>query len=289
MLSPGQLIILVSPRGKRYMRLLDFEDDMHTSDGVVSMTRVAEIGFGGTVESHIGTPYRILKPTLYDLVKGVKRQTQIIYPKEVGYILLKLGVGPGAKVVEAGSGSGSLTMALAWSVGDEGKVYSFERREEFSKLARKNLARAGLDHRVEFTHRDIAEGFGVEDLDLEGGADCLFLDVRTPWEYLDQVEAAICKGAPVGFLLPTTNQISDLLAALEIAPFTDVEVLEIMLRRYKPVADRLRPADRMVAHTGFLVFARQQDPEADPEEDQDSGEAETAIGEASADTTGDLD
>jgi tRNA (adenine57-N1/adenine58-N1)-methyltransferase len=253
MLSPGKLIILVSPKGKRYMRLLDPAEEMHTSDGVVSMAKVAEAGFGGSVETHMGKPYRILKPTLYDLVKGVKRQTQIIYPKEIGYILLKLGVGPGVRVVEAGGGSGSLTMALAWSVGEEGRVYSFERREEFSRLAAKNVARAGLDHRVEFATRDISEGFEVRD------ADCLFLDVRTPWDYLDQAAAAVIGGAPVGFLLPTTNQVQELLAALESAPFGDVEVLEIMLRKYKPVADRLRPDDRMVAHTGFLVFARQQE------------------------------
>jgi tRNA (adenine57-N1/adenine58-N1)-methyltransferase len=262
------------------MRLLDPTEEMHTSDGVVSMAKVAETGFGGTVMSHMDKPYRVVKPTLYDLVKGVKRQTQIIYPKEVGYILLKLGVGPGAKVIEAGSGSGSLTMALAWSVGEEGKVYSFERREEFSKLARKNVARAGLDHRVEFIHRDIEEGFGVDDLGLKNGADCLFLDVRTPWEYLDQVAAAVSKGAPVGFLLPTANQISDLLAGLENAAFGDIEVLEIFLRKYKPVADRLRPADRMVAHTGFLVFARQQD---EPVREEASEEAESASDEASGD------
>jgi len=261
MISPGKLIILVSPRGKRYMRLFDLEDDLHTSDGVVSMSQVAEAAFGGTVKSHMGKPYRVVRPTLYDLVKGVKRQTQIIYPKEIGYILVKLGVGPGARVIEAGSGSGSLTTALAWAVGDEGKVYTFERREEFSKLARKNLARAGLDHRVEFTHRDIADGFGVD------SADCLFLDVRTPWDYLEQAAAAVAPGAPLGFLLPTTNQVQDLLAAMEGGPFEDIEVLEIMLRKYKPVADRLRPSDRMVAHTGFLVFARQNERLGGAEED----------------------
>ena len=88
------------------------------------------------------------------------------------------------------------------------------------------------------------------------GADALFLDVRTPWDHLEAAAAVVAPGAPVGFLLPTTNQISELLAALEPSPFEDVEVLEILVRRYKPVPERLRPEDRMVAHTGFLVFAR---------------------------------
>lgn len=282
MLSPGQLIILVSPKGKRYMRLFEPDGELHTQDGVISMAEAARVGFGGVVESHLGQPYSIIKPTLHDLIKGVKRQTQIIYPKDIGYILLKLGVGPGARVVEAGSGSGSLALALAWCVGEEGRVYTFDRREEFSKLAKKNLARVGLDHRVEFTTRDIAEGFGIT------GADCLFLDVRTPWEYLEQVAEAVVPGAPVGFILPTTNQVQDLLAGLESAPFGDIEVLELLLRRYKPVAERLRPDDRMVAHTGFLVFARRRDEcrMPDPGEGDQSAAGEDEPLEAGTDPAG---
>jgi tRNA (adenine57-N1/adenine58-N1)-methyltransferase len=254
MIAPGQLIILVSPKGKRFLRIYGKDEELHTGDGVLKLEDAAAAGYGGVAHSHLGAAFRVVRPTLHDLVKGVKRQTQILYPKEIGYVLVRLGVGPGTRVVEAGSGSGSLTMALAYMVGEEGGVYSCERREEFHKLAKRNVAKAGLDHRVEFMHRDVAtEGFGVTD------ADCLFLDVREPWTCLEAAAEALAPGAPLGFLLPTTNQVQDLLAALEQAPFADVEVLEIMLRRYKPVAERLRPADRMVAHTGFLVFARQQD------------------------------
>lgn len=110
---------------------------------------------------------------------------------------------------------------------------------------------------VELHNRDVAEGFAVT------GADALFLDVRTPWEYLDHALAAVRPGASFGFLLPTVDQVSKLLLGLERGPFADVEVCEILIRRWKPVADRLRPEDRMTAHTGFLVFARQQDRSAD--------------------------
>jgi tRNA (adenine57-N1/adenine58-N1)-methyltransferase len=166
---------------------------------------------------------------------------------------MRLNVGPGSVVVEAGSGSGGLTTALAWFVGPTGKVYTHERREEFRKLNQKNLARVGLDDgRVEHLDRDIGDGFGSP----PGAADALFLDVRTPWEYLRYVPEAVKPGAPIGFLLPTVGQVSDLLATLEQGPFAELEVMELMLRRWKPVAERLRPDDRMVAHTGFLVFAR---------------------------------
>ena len=260
---PGELALLVSPKAKRYLHRVAQEGSIHTHDGVIPMAEVAAVTFGGIVCTHLGRPYRVLKPTLYDLVKGVKRQTQIIYPKEIGYIIMRLGIGPGMRVIEAGSGSGSLTVALSWYLGESGRLYTYEKRPEFAALCRRNLEWAGVGDNVEQQCRDIAEGFDQTDVDA------LFLDVRTPWDYLEQAAAAMAPGAPAGFLLPTTNQVSDLLAALEHAPFAGVEVVEILLRRWKPVAERLRPDDRMVAHTGFLVFVRRQDPDVETPGDEE--------------------
>jgi tRNA (adenine57-N1/adenine58-N1)-methyltransferase len=260
MIKTGELVLLISPEGKRYLRTLEPGHTFHTQEGLLKMDDAASAGFGAVVRTHKGAPYRVLRPTLHDCIKGVRRSTTIMYPKEIGYVLLKLGAGPGRRIIEAGSGSGGLTTALAWMAGESGHVYSCERREEFSKLARENVERAGLSGRVSFFHRDIAEGFPEE----ARGADALFLDVRTPWDYLEQAADIVCPGAPIGFLLPTVNQIIDLLHDLEGSPFEDVEVLEIMLRRFKPVPERLRPEDRMVAHTGFLVFARHKGLEVEP-------------------------
>jgi tRNA (adenine57-N1/adenine58-N1)-methyltransferase len=250
MINPGQLVMLVSPKGKRYFKVLDPQETLNTNDGQLQMQKVMENGFGSSVDTHLGKTYTVLKPTLYDLIKSVKRRTQIIYPKDIGYIIIKLGIGPGSRVIESGSGSGALTTALAWFVGEHGRVYSFERREEFATLCRDNLHRNGLGSRVEIINRDIDLGFD------ETEADALFLDVRTPWDYLEHIPAALLPGAPVGFLLPTVNQVCTLLTALEQGPYSSVEVLEILVRRYKPVPERLRPDDRMVAHTGYLIFAR---------------------------------
>ncbi len=252
MLKPGDLVMLVCPQGKRYVRKLREGETVQTHYGLLKHDDLFQADYGEQVRTHLGHPFRLIKPSLYDLVKMLKRKTQIIYPKEIGYILMKLGVAPGARVIEAGSGSGALTTALAWFVGDQGRVYTYEQREEFFKLCGDNLRWAGLGERVEQFNRDISEGFSQTDVDA------VFLDVRTPWDYLDQAVAALMPGAPMGFLLPTTNQVSMLLSALEKGPFEDVEVLEILLRRYKPVAERLRPDDRMVAHTGFLIFARHE-------------------------------
>ncbi|WP_022662243.1 tRNA (adenine-N1)-methyltransferase [Paucidesulfovibrio longus] len=283
MLNSGDLVLLISPKGKRYLHKLDPQAEVHTHDGRILMSEVAAAGYGHRVRTHLGRPYLVLRPTVHDLIKNVKRSTQIMYPKEIGYLLLKLGVGPGSTVIESGTGSGGLTTALAWYVGDTGKVVTYERREEFYKLARKNLERVGLAHRVEQVNQDISEGF------RHSGAHALFLDVRTPWDYLEAIPSAVIPGAMCGFLLPTVNQVSDLLRGLEHGPFQDIEVLEILVRRYKPVPDRLRPEDRMVAHTGFLIFARYIEPDAAPglpESGAEQGEAAPACPELPQETDG---
>ncbi|MBI9112016.1 tRNA (adenine-N1)-methyltransferase [Maridesulfovibrio ferrireducens] len=278
MLNAGQVVLLINPKGKRYLRVVKDGDDIHTHDGKILMEDVIAAGYGRMVKTHLGRKYQILKPTVHDLIKGVKRQTQIMYPKEIGYLLLKLGIGPGCRVIESGSGSGGLTTALAYYVGDTGKVYTHERRPEFFKLVSKNLEWSGLSHRVEQFNLDIEEGFQATD------CDALFLDVRTPWDYLHHIPKAVIPGSMLGFLLPTTNQVSELIAGLDKGPFTDIEVVEILLRRWKPVAERLRPDDRMVAHTGFLVFARSLDSSIMSGDDQKTEEKKEATPEI-AETT----
>lgn len=275
MLEPGQLVMLLNAKDKRYFVSAQEGQVMHTNEGILHLDEVRAAGWGQQVLTHKGYPFTVMRPTLYDLIKSVKRRTQIIYPKEIGYIAMKLGIGPGCRIVEAGCGSGGLTTALAWLVGDTGKVYTYERREEFYTLCRQNLERIGLAHRVEQFHHDIAEGFHPH------AADALFLDVREPCDYIRHIPNAVVPGAPIGFLLPTTNQVQDLLKAMEGGPFRQIEVLEIFLRHYKPVPERLRPDDRMVAHTGFLVFARTfaqlEEPETQVYEgpaDEDAGDGE---------------
>jgi tRNA (adenine57-N1/adenine58-N1)-methyltransferase len=180
----------------------------------------------------------------------LKRTTQIMYPKDIGYVLLRINVGPGSRVVEAGTGSGGLTLALARAVMPTGRVYSYEVKPDVLNLAAKNLEKVGLLSFVELKERDIKEGFDEVD------ADALFLDLRNPWDYLDQAHATLKSGGFFGATLPTTNQVVRLIGALTEHGFSIVEVEEILLRSYKAVPGRLRPMDRMVAHTGYLIFAR---------------------------------
>jgi len=203
------------------------------------------------VQTHTGHRFLVLEPSISDLIRQAKRLTQIMYPKDIGYVLLRLNMYPGRRVIEAGTGSGGLTMALARTVQPNGHVYSYEQQPEILDLARQNLARLGLEAMVTFTQRDIGEGFDQTDVDA------LFLDVRSPWAYLDHVGATLKDSGFFGAIVPTTNQVTDLLLGLEGQEgFGSIEVEEVLVRPYKPVPGRLRPADRMVAHTGYLVFAR---------------------------------
>jgi tRNA (adenine57-N1/adenine58-N1)-methyltransferase len=247
---PGDLAHLVSPSRKLYQVRLQPGGKLQTHRGVIEYDDLIGIPWGSEVSSHQGSAFYLLQPALGDLIKETKRNTQIMYPKDIGYLLVMMGIGPGARVLEAGTGSGSLTTALAWAVGSLGKVYTYEVREEMYNLARKNLTGLGLEDRVVFKLGDIQDGFEETELDA------LFLDVPNPYDYLPQARLALKGGGGFGCILPTTNQVERLLSVFHYNRFSLPEVCEILLRFYKPVPDRFRPTDRMVAHTGFLVFAR---------------------------------
>jgi tRNA (adenine57-N1/adenine58-N1)-methyltransferase len=159
-------------------------------------------------------------------------------------------------------------LALAWAVGPEGHVYSYDRRRDMQELAGRNLSRVGLEARVTFHEQPIEDGF------LESDVDALFLDLPDAHTVLPQVRQALRPGSPLGAILPTANQVAALLSALQASGFAFAEVCETLLRFYKTIPQRLRPLDRMVAHTGYLVFARPLAPGAGPP-DEDWAAAES--------------
>ncbi|MBC8449952.1 MAG: tRNA (adenine-N1)-methyltransferase [Chloroflexi bacterium] len=251
----GDLVLLISDDRKRFLIRLEHEGEWHTHRGLLRHDELIGQPLGRTVRTQIGHPFLALEPSTHDLIQQLRRITQIIFPKDAAYITMRLNCYPGRRVVEAGTGSGGLTLALARAVMPGGRVYSYEARAKMLNLAHRNLERAGLLDYVELKVRDIAEGFDERD------ADGCFLDLREPWHYLAQARAALKPGGFFGSILPTTNQVSELLAALNEHDFVEIVVEELLLRAYKPVATRLRPTDRMVAHTGYLVFARAVAPE----------------------------
>jgi len=234
--------VLVLLGSKRFLMPLQPGILQHTHQGLIRHDDIIGQAPGTKLVTHIGFPVVALRPSLYDVIMNLERISQIVYPKEIGYILMKLSVGPGSHIVEAGTGSGALTAALAHAVRPSGRVHSYDVRDDMLRVATRNLTNAALIEWVELKQRDIAE----------------------PWRYLQQSWNALTEGGFFGAIVPTTNQVSDLIAGLNLAHFTDIEVCEILFRAYKPVPARLRPVDRMTAHTGYLVFARKLEKPVEP-------------------------
>lgn len=255
----GDLVLLLDPEGKRILTRLTPKQRIDSHLGFIPHETVLEYDYGSVVRTQLGQSYVLLEPSTLDLIMNVSRATQIVYPKDVGYLLLRMNIHPGMRVVEAGTGSGAMTLALARAVQPDGRVYTYEERAEMQENARKNIERARLTPYVEFRVRDIRSGFD------ERGADALFLDVREPWLFLAQAHAALKPGGFFGSLAPTTNQISEMLAEMErMGNWVEIEVSELLHRKYKLNADRLRPDDRMVAHTGYLLCARPAAEQVEP-------------------------
>jgi tRNA (adenine57-N1/adenine58-N1)-methyltransferase len=253
----GDIVELVGPRGKNFILRLSPGERLQTHRGILYHDSLIGKTWGTQVYSHTGRSFYILQPSLGDLLKETPRSTQIMYPKDIGFILVNMGIRPGQHVLEAGTGSGSLTTAIAYAVGPQGHVTTYEQRIETQRLAQKNLARLGLDERVTFKLRDIGEGFD------ERNIDALFLDLPNPYDYMLQVRLALMPGGSFGAILPSTNQVIRLLEALKRENFSFIEVVELMMRYYQALPEKFRPVDRMIAHTGYLTFARPIIPAAD--------------------------
>jgi len=254
----GDLAQLVGLRHKHFIVPLQAGTKLETHRGILQHDDLIGKTWGTQVFSHNGSPFFLLQPSLADLLIDLPRTTQILYPKDIGFILVTMGVGPGHTVMEAGTGSGSMTTALAYAVGPEGHVVSYEIKQDNQNLARKNLTRFGLASRVDFKLRDIQQGLDETD------ADSFFLDLPNPYDYTAQVRAALKPGGFLCCLIPTFNQVEKTLYSLRRERFAFINVCEILLRYFQAEPTKIRPTDRMVAHTGFLVFARRIEPSDDP-------------------------
>ncbi len=246
----GDLVEIIGRGNIHHIVKVKSGTEMHTHKGILRADEIIGNPWGSTIRSHNGNTFFVLQPALTDLIKNIPRASQILYPKDIGFILLNLAVGPGKRVIEAGTGSGALTTALAYAVGEAGRVYSYDNRREIQQKAIENLKRVELDSRVEFILKDIAGGFDQKEVD------CIFLDVPNAYDYLKQAKDALISGGFFGCLLPTANQVMLLLKEMNIHKFGFIEVCEVLIRYYRTEPDRFRPVDRMIGHTGFLIFGR---------------------------------
>ena len=204
--------------------------------------------FGTKVICDHGEGY-LLKPTMDDLMMKASRESGIIYPKDAALLIVKAGIRPGSKVLEIGTGSGSLTMALAQTVQPAGRVFTYDRRTDLPKNAVKNITRAGLADYVSFCQRQAGEPIPEKDFDA------VVLDIPTPWEEVEVVKQALKGGGRLVSLNPTFNQIEKMAETLRRHGFIRVESLELLERPILAREGKTRPVQRMVSHTEFLLFA----------------------------------
>lgn len=271
----GDTVLFVGKDRRAFIRTVTPGGRFECHLGYVLYDALVGTPYGAQVPTQIGHKVFVLAPNTDEIIRYLQRDGQIIFPKDLGYITLKLGIRPGLRVIEAGTGSGALTLVLALLLGETGHVYSYERKANMRERALQNLKRYGLQDRVTLHLHDVGDGFFEQD------ADALFLDLREPWVYLAQARAALRGGAMFGALVPTLNQVLELTNALYAGPWFFLEIEELLLRQYKTIPERIRPDEQMVGHTGYLVFARAVDRLPTAEWDGEPGEA--AADDASTD------
>lgn len=251
-LRPGETIHLVSRKGRRYILRLRKGDLYQFSGETLPHDDLIGRPDGVSVQTSRGTRFVALRPTLAENVLKMPRGAQVIYPKDLGMILLWADIYPGAKVLEAGVGSGALTLALLRSVGEKGSVVSYEIRDDFAKQARENISDfLGPAPNLIIRPKDIYEG--IE----EGPVDRLVLDLPEPWRVVPHAIDALRPGGIFLCLLPTVPQVEQVVAALRNRrAFGFIETFETLLRTWNIEGRSVRPDHRMVAHSAFLTVAR---------------------------------
>ncbi|MFO7676675.1 MAG: tRNA (adenine-N1)-methyltransferase [bacterium] len=247
-IKAGDYVYLYNSERMHYLVRVPERGQFSTHRGHVAYPDVIGREWGDEVRTHLGFPFWLLRPVLADMAMKVSRQTTIVYPKDAGVMVMQGMIQPGMRVIETGSGSGALTTIIASLVRPDGRVYSYERRPEFSANARRNVEAYGLDQYCEFFVRD-PEHDGYEQV----GVDTVILDVPEPWSILPAAHAALAGGHPLIAIVPTFEQVRRTVSAMELVGFSRIRVRETLERGLLVRPSGVRPADRMVAHTVFVI------------------------------------
>ncbi|MFA7113838.1 MAG: tRNA (adenine-N1)-methyltransferase [Candidatus Omnitrophota bacterium] len=249
MLPENTLILLYQDERHKYLIPIG-NDKFHTDKGFINFSDLKTKNFGDTVTTNKDEIFYILQPSLYDKVMKVHRKTQIIYPKDIGIIIMYSNIFPGATVIESGVGSGALTTALANFVGPTGKVISYERNEDFAKNTEKNLLKNGLNEPVTIKLREMTEELTFD----EENVDFVMIDIGSPWDLIKPAYKALKPGCRMSSICPTFEQLTKTVFKMQEIGFTNIESMEIQLRKILVREGKTRPEQRMPCHTGWLIF-----------------------------------
>ena len=257
----GDRVQLTGPRGRMNTITLEVGGEFHTHRGIVPHEALIGTPDGSVVVSTVGDEYLALRPLLSDFVMSMPRGAAIVYPKDAAQILLMGDIFPGATVVEAGVGSGALSLSLLRAIGPTGTLLSFERRDEFARVARGNVtAFLGAEPQNWAVHLgDLA--LELQNVVEPASVDRMVLDMLAPWECLEAATRALTPGGVLVCYVATATQLSRVAEGIRATgAFTDPESSETMIRGWHVEGLAVRPDHRMIAHTGFLVSTRRLAP-----------------------------
>ncbi|HXW95018.1 MAG TPA: tRNA (adenine-N1)-methyltransferase [Nitrososphaerales archaeon] len=243
-------ILVYRDRRRRWLIRPRDTPKLHTHLGILDVSALVGKEYGVTATTTLGDELVVLKPTIEDMVMKLARKTQVIYPKDLGLIMVKLGVHAGSRVVETGTGSGATTALLAYLVQPTGMVYTYDLNPEFQEVAKKNIEKLGLSQFVTFRVGDSRLGF--EESEMDAGV----LDVGDPWEVIGRMRVSLKPSAPMAAITPTTNQAEKLVAKMKEEGFVGLETVELLLRHLEARVGMTRPSNFMVGHTAYLTFGR---------------------------------
>lgn len=249
-LVEGDLVQLIDGKGRRYQATLTPGKQFHSHSGFIPHDEIIGKPEGSTLKTTRGQPFVVVRPTLSDFVLKMPRGAQVIYPKDLGPILLLADISPGVRVLESGVGSGALSMAMLRAGAD---IVGYELREDFAERATGNVERflgTGVADRYRVELRDCYEGIDERELDR------VVLDLPEPWQVVPHAEKALRPGGILLAYTPSVVQVSQLRQALAESRFFAAETVEVLLRGWYVEGQAVRPDHRMVAHTGFLTSAR---------------------------------
>lgn len=257
----GEQVLLIDQRGKRHLVFLRKSETFHSDRGWVAHDAIVGQPEGSWVRSSLGLRYLAVRPTLAEYVLEMPRGAQVIYPKDLAMILFWADIYPGCRVLEAGMGSGALTLALLRAVGPEGRVVSYEQREEFARRALTNVRlRMGEVANLVVRLMPVEEGIADED-----PVDRVLLDLPEPWALAAAVASRLRSGGLFLAYVPTIIQSHHLVETLRRDPhWAQIETFETLYRPWNIEGQSVRPFHRMVAHTGFITVARRVVPEDAP-------------------------
>ncbi len=249
-ISEGDYVLLCLDVRRTYLVKVEAGKTFHTHKGFINLDELLGKEFGVAVKSSLGIGFTALKPSLTDYIMKSSRKTQITYPKDAALIVMFSGIGSGSRVVEAGTGTGALTTVLAHYVKPNGKVYTYELREEFQKNAEKNLKRAQLLDFVELKSGDVIAG--IE----ERNSDAVILDLAVPWLVVPHAYEALKPSGVLVSFSPTIDQVVKTTEALKEAGFVFTETVECLMRAMQVERGKTRPHTMMTGHTGYITHAR---------------------------------